>query len=97
MEYIKPRLDQVKVVAVTCLGITSSLLTGKKFDVCIMDEAGQITLMISLGPLMFSSTCVLVGDHYQLPSLVLTKFRSLSSSSLVHFAADILYHIQVIV
>ncbi|CAI0412990.1 unnamed protein product [Linum tenue] len=45
MEYIKPRLDQVKVVAVTCLGITSSLLTGKKFDVCIMDEAGQITLM----------------------------------------------------
>lgn len=64
------RLDQVKVVAVTCLGITSPLLVNKKFDICIMDEAGQTTLPVSLGPLMFASTFVLVGDHYQLPPLV---------------------------
>ncbi|KAK9065396.1 hypothetical protein SSX86_016779 [Deinandra increscens subsp. villosa] len=67
---IKLRLDQTKVVAVTCLGITSPLLCDKKFDVCIMDEAGQITLPVSLGPLMFASMFVLVGDHYQLPPLV---------------------------
>ncbi|KAL8229689.1 hypothetical protein R6Q57_014589 [Mikania cordata] len=67
---IKLRLDQTKVVAVTCLGITSPLLSVKKFDVCIMDEAGQITLPVSLGPLMFASMFVLVGDHYQLPPLV---------------------------
>ncbi|PWA69914.1 DNA replication helicase [Artemisia annua] len=67
---IKTRLDGVKVVAVTCLGITSPLLCDKKFDVCIMDEAGQITLPVSLGPLMFASMFVLVGDHYQLPPLV---------------------------
>lgn len=40
------RLDQVKVVAVTCLGITSPLLVNKKFDICIMDEAGQTTLPV---------------------------------------------------
>ncbi|KAL4585843.1 hypothetical protein LXL04_010469 [Taraxacum kok-saghyz] len=67
---IKVRLDEAKVVGVTCLGITSPLLCDKKFDVCIMDEAGQITLPVSLGPLMFASKFVLVGDHYQLPPLV---------------------------
>ncbi|KAJ4727342.1 DNA replication ATP-dependent helicase Dna2 [Melia azedarach] len=70
VEEIKVRLDQVKVVAVTCLGITSPLLSNKRFDVCIMDEAGQTTLPVSLGPLMFASMFVLVGDHYQLPPLV---------------------------
>ncbi|KAL1535834.1 DNA helicase [Salvia divinorum] len=67
---IKKRLEKVNVVAVTCLGITSPLLTNKRFDICIMDEAGQITLPVSLGPLAFASRFVLVGDHYQLPPLV---------------------------
>ncbi|KAK8715914.1 hypothetical protein V6N13_043239, partial [Hibiscus sabdariffa] len=44
VEEIKLKFDRVKVVAVTCLGITSPLLSGKKFDVCIIDEAGQTTL-----------------------------------------------------
>ncbi|KAA8525629.1 hypothetical protein F0562_007489 [Nyssa sinensis] len=70
IEDIKLRLDQIKVVAVTCLGITSPLLANKRFDACIMDEAGQTTLPVSLGPLMFASVFVLVGDHYQLPPLV---------------------------
>ncbi|XP_060219092.1 DNA replication ATP-dependent helicase/nuclease JHS1 [Lycium barbarum] len=70
LEEIKQRLEQSKVVAVTCLGITSPLLSNKRFDVCIMDEAGQTTLPVSLGPLTFSSKFVLVGDHYQLPPLV---------------------------
>uniref|UniRef100_A0A803M4H9 DNA replication ATP-dependent helicase/nuclease n=1 Tax=Chenopodium quinoa TaxID=63459 RepID=A0A803M4H9_CHEQI len=70
VDEIKLKLDRVKVVAVTCLGITSPLLANKKFDVCIIDEAGQTSLPVSLGPLMFSSKFVLVGDHYQLPPLV---------------------------
>lgn len=48
VEEIKKRLDQVKVVAVTCLGITNPLLTDKNFDVCIMDEAGQTTLPVCI-------------------------------------------------
>ncbi|GAB2270733.1 DNA replication ATP-dependent helicase/nuclease jhs1 [Dionaea muscipula] len=70
VEELKMKLDQVKIVAVTCLGITSPLLANKKFDVCIMDEAGQTNLPVSLGPLLFASVFVLVGDHYQLPPLV---------------------------
>ncbi|KAL9245210.1 hypothetical protein vseg_018886 [Gypsophila vaccaria] len=70
VEDIKQKLDEVQVVAVTCLGITSPLLAKKRFDVCIIDEAGQTNLPVSLGPLMFSSKFVLVGDHYQLPPLV---------------------------
>lgn len=48
VEEIKVKLDQVKVVAVTCLGITNPLLAKKRFDVCIMDEAGQTTLPVYL-------------------------------------------------
>ncbi|KAL3613640.1 hypothetical protein CASFOL_041714 [Castilleja foliolosa] len=67
---IKEKMEEINVVAFTCLGINSPLLTNKKFDICIMDEAGQITLPVSLGPLMLASKFVLVGDHYQLPPLV---------------------------
>ncbi|XP_026406713.1 DNA replication ATP-dependent helicase/nuclease DNA2-like isoform X2 [Papaver somniferum] len=70
VESIRLRMEQVKVVAVTCIGITNPLLAKKRFDLCIMDEAGQTTLPVSLGPLMFASKFVLVGDHYQLPPLV---------------------------
>lgn len=45
---IKQKLDEVKVVAATCLGITNPLLTNKRFDICIMDEAGQTTLPVSI-------------------------------------------------
>lgn len=53
VEDIKRRLEQVKVVAVTCLGISSPLLANKRFDVCIMDEAGQTTLPVSLFFLLY--------------------------------------------
>lgn len=46
VEEIKEKLNQIKVVAVTCLGITNPLLSKKRFDVCIMDEAGQTTLPV---------------------------------------------------
>lgn len=56
-----------------------------------MDEAGQITLPASLGPLLKAKAFTLVGDHYQLPPLVQSKaaasaglvdslFRSLCST-----------------
>lgn len=46
VEDMKIRLEQVKVVAVTCLGISSPVLANMRFDVCIMDEAGQTTLPV---------------------------------------------------
>ncbi|OAY77110.1 DNA replication ATP-dependent helicase/nuclease DNA2, partial [Ananas comosus] len=70
VDYIKQRMKHIQIVGVTCLGINHPLLAKKKFDICIMDEAGQTTLPVSLGPLMLASKFVLVGDHYQLPPLV---------------------------
>ncbi|CAM6090769.1 unnamed protein product [Calypogeia fissa] len=63
-------MEKAQVVGVTCLGINHPLFAKHKFDVCIVDEAGQITLPVCLGPLRYASSFVLVGDHYQLPPLV---------------------------
>lgn len=48
VDAIKARMEQVQVVGVTCLGIYHPLLAHKKFDTCIMDEAGQITLPVCI-------------------------------------------------
>jgi hypothetical protein len=58
------------IVATTCLGVSHALFQQRQFDVCIVDEASQITQPICLGPLRFANSFVLVGDHYQLPPLV---------------------------
>ncbi len=58
------------VVATTCLSISHPLFSRRSFDYCILDEATQITLPVSLGPLRYASRFILVGDHYQLPPLV---------------------------
>jgi DNA replication ATP-dependent helicase/nuclease Dna2 len=53
--------------------MTSALFSRRKFDVCIVDEASQITLPTCIGPLRFADTFVLVGDHHQLPPLVRSR------------------------
>jgi len=63
-------VDSIPVIGVSALGTTDPLVRRCHFDVCIVDEAGQITLPAILGPLMRAKTFVLVGDHYQLPPLV---------------------------
>lgn len=40
---------------------------------------------VSLGPLMFASKFVLVGDHYQLPPLVQVYVLSTVSSKCLNF------------
>ena len=47
-----------------------AIFAKRKFDVCIVDEASQVTLPTCLGPLRFAKKFVLVGDHNQLPPLV---------------------------
>jgi len=48
----------------------SAIFSRREFDVCIVDEASQITLPTCLGPLRFANRFILVGDHHQLPPLV---------------------------
>lgn len=54
-------MEQVQVVGVTCLGIYHPLLAHKKFDTCIMDEAGQITLPVGSKLGMLGTS--LEGNH----------------------------------
>jgi DNA replication ATP-dependent helicase Dna2 len=44
-----------------------------RFDVAIIDEAGQLTVPAILGVLRFAKRFILVGDEKQLPPLVLSK------------------------
>ncbi len=44
-----------------------------RFDVAIIDEAGQLTVPAILGALRFAKRFILVGDEKQLPPLVLSK------------------------
>ncbi|XP_017523369.3 DNA replication ATP-dependent helicase/nuclease DNA2 [Manis javanica] len=69
------------IVATTCMGINHPIFSRKIFDFCIVDEASQISQPICLGPLFFSRRFVLVGDHQQLPPLVLNhEARALGMS-----------------
>ena len=60
-------------VGCTALGMDHALLKERVWDMCIMDEAGQITLPSCIGPLLRARAFTLVGDHYQLPPLVRNK------------------------
>lgn len=59
----------------------ATLLSGKydsalgRFDLVIIDEAAQLTVPAALGPLRFGERFVLIGDHKQLPAVVLSKPR----------------------
>ncbi|WEJ92739.1 DNA replication endonuclease-helicase Dna2 [Yamadazyma tenuis] len=69
-EYITTFSDP-PVVGVTCLGINDVAFDVRtNFDYCIIDEASQVSLPVSLGPLRFCDKFILVGDHNQLPPLV---------------------------
>lgn len=63
-------MARIPVVGVSALGVTDTLLRQCDFDVCIVDEAGQITLPSVMGALLRADRFVLVGDHNQLPPLV---------------------------
>ena len=58
------------VVGATCYGAAHALVAGRRFDVCVLDEASQVTLPASLGPICAARVFVLVGDPQQLPPLV---------------------------
>lgn len=68
----KEIVNDCQVVAATCLGLNDVIFgTVKKFDYCIIDEASQVTVPVVLGPIAFADKFILVGDHYQLPPLVI--------------------------
>lgn len=73
VEELEKHILAPNVVATTCLSVGHSLFAHRHFDYCIIDEASQITLPASLGPLRYADRFVLVGDPQQLPPLVRDK------------------------
>ena len=62
------------VVATTC----TSWMNGAwdalyDFDLAIVDEAAQLTVPLTLGPLRLARSFILIGDHMQLPAVVLSE------------------------
>jgi len=73
-ESLRQAVSSARIVGVTALTVPRSpLLVGEQFDAVILDEAGQISQPATLGALMAANTFVLVGDHMQLPPLVVSE------------------------
>ncbi len=61
-------LDSVNLVGATCIGINSQRkFANLKFDVTIIDEAGQIQIHNALVPMSVSNKLIMLGDHKQIP------------------------------
>jgi DNA replication ATP-dependent helicase Dna2 len=73
--------SKYQIVAVTCLGSGHSLLTKRKFDYCVVDEATQIFQPTVIRPLLSAHRFILVGDPDQLSPLVRSnEARSLGAN-----------------
>jgi len=72
---IKDILDKADVVTATCVGSADEVLEGRRFRLCVIDEATQATEPSGLIPLMGSGadSVVLVGDPAQLPPTVISQ------------------------
>lgn len=61
-------LESVNLVGATCIGVNSQRrFDGLKFDVTIIDEAGQIQIHKALVPMSVSPKLIMLGDHKQIP------------------------------
>ena len=64
-------LDSVNLVGATCIGINSQKRFAElKFDVTIIDEAGQIQIHNALVPMSVANKLIMLGDHKQIPPSV---------------------------
>ncbi len=65
-------LDDARIVCGTLTGLTSDVLGPRRYDLAVIDEAGQSTEPASWLPLMRANKLVLAGDHRQLPATVVS-------------------------
>lgn len=65
-------LDDARVVCATLTGLDSELLGRRRFDLVVIDEAGQATEPACWLPLLRANKLVLAGDHCQLPPTVIS-------------------------
>ena len=65
--------ENALVVGATCYAMGHPYFQRKEYDVVLVDESGQVTLPAIIPPLIMAKKFVLVGDHHQLPPLVVSK------------------------
>lgn len=65
-------LDHATVVCATLTGLDSGILGDRRFDLAVIDEAGQTTEPACWIPLLRSDRLVLAGDPFQLPPTVIS-------------------------
>ncbi|RWS05177.1 DNA replication ATP-dependent helicase/nuclease DNA2-like protein [Dinothrombium tinctorium] len=73
VEELKILYSSIPVVATTSLSTSHPIFEARTFDYCLLDEASQVNLLASLGPLFYSTKFILVGDSKQLPPVVKCK------------------------
>ena len=80
-------INSHRVIASTNSTSGSEILKYEKFDWLIMDEAAQASIPSSLIPMLKANRFVLIGDHFQLPPVVInTEAKKLGLSiSLMDF------------
>lgn len=105
----KGLLSRAQVVCCTCSGADHPVVQGMDFPSIIFDEAGQCTEPSMLVPMLrmhpLRGSCVLIGDHKQLPPTVvdqlsekeglgLTLFERLSERGVDPVMLDIQYRMH---
>ena len=66
-------LNEARVICGTLTGLSSDVLGNRRFDMAVIDEAGQSTEPASWLPLSRVEKVILAGDHRQLPATVLSR------------------------
>lgn len=82
-------LQNHRIIATTNSTAGCELLQHESFDWLIMDEAAQASIPSAMIPLLKAKRFVLVGDHFQLPPVVLNREAmdlGLSQSLMDHLA-----------
>ncbi len=66
-------MSEAKLVAATNSTCGSELFDNYRFDFNIIDEASQASIPSSLIPIQRADRFVLIGDHFQLPPVVISR------------------------
>ena len=65
-------IRDAQVVAATATGLDAAFLAGRRFDLVVLDEAGQATEPVAWSALIHADRAVLAGDPCQLPPTVIS-------------------------